>query len=161
MVLTITISHYTISNNCKLVIIPVLLVFKIISDGRRVDKGEGIDYSVCGFKELCLKLKVHSQILIAIVLGVVAGLLLGEKAGHIKFIGDIFIRLLRMIIIPLILASMVAGIVSLGDVRKLGNLGSFNLATDSAVAQASVSVPHGFIKGLRRTRWRTSSSNSV
>jgi Na+/H+-dicarboxylate symporter len=70
-----------------------------------------------------LKLKVHSQILIAIVLGVTAGLLLGEKAGHIKIVGDVFIRLLKMIIIPLILASMVAGIVSLGDVRKLGRLG--------------------------------------
>jgi len=70
-----------------------------------------------------LKLKVHSQILIAIVLGVAVGLLLGEKAGHIKVVGDIFIRLLKMIIIPLILASMVAGIVSLGDVRKLGRIG--------------------------------------
>jgi len=75
------------------------------------------------FKELHLKLKVHSQILIAIVLGVTVGLLLGEKAGHIKVVGDIFIRLLKMIIIPLILASMVAGIVSLGDVRKLGRIG--------------------------------------
>lgn len=70
-----------------------------------------------------LKLKVHSQILIAIVLGVAAGLLLGEKTSHIKVVGDIFIRLLKMIIIPLILASMVAGIVSLGDVRKLGRIG--------------------------------------
>jgi len=70
-----------------------------------------------------LKLKVHSQILIAIVLGVAAGLLLGEKTGHIKGVGDIFIRLLKMIIIPLILASMVAGIVSLGDVRKPGRIG--------------------------------------
>jgi len=70
-----------------------------------------------------LKLKVHSQILIAIVLGVVVGLLLREKAVHIKIVGDIFIRLLKMIIIPLILASMVAGIVSLGDVRKLGRIG--------------------------------------
>jgi Na+/H+-dicarboxylate symporter len=70
-----------------------------------------------------LKLKVHSQIVIAIVLGVAVGLLLGEKAGHIKVVGDIFIRLLKMIIIPLILASMVTGIVSLGDVRKLGRIG--------------------------------------
>ncbi|MHC4337146.1 MAG: dicarboxylate/amino acid:cation symporter [Planctomycetota bacterium] len=70
-----------------------------------------------------MKLKVHSQILIAIVLGVVVGLLLREKASHIEIVGDIFIRLLKMIIIPLILASMVAGIVSLGDVRKLGRIG--------------------------------------
>ena len=70
-----------------------------------------------------MKLKVHSQILIAIVLGVVAGLLFGKEVVHIKIVGDIFIRLLKMIIIPLILASMVAGIVSLGDVRKLGRIG--------------------------------------
>jgi len=72
---------------------------------------------------LYLKLKVHTQILIAIVLGVVVGILLGEKAAHIKIVGDMFIRLLKAIIIPLILASMVAGIVSLGDVRKLGRIG--------------------------------------
>jgi proton glutamate symport protein len=72
---------------------------------------------------LHLKLKVHTQILIAIVLGVVVGILLGEKAAHIKIVGDLFIRLLKAIIIPLILASMVAGIVSLGDVRKLGRIG--------------------------------------
>ena len=70
-----------------------------------------------------MKLKVHTQILIAIVLGVVVGIFLGEKAIHIKIAGDIFIRLLKAIIIPLILASMVAGIVSLGDVRKLGRIG--------------------------------------
>jgi len=70
-----------------------------------------------------LKLKVHTQILIAIVLGVLVGILLGEKASHIKIVGDMFIQLLKAIIIPLILASMVAGIVSLGDVRKLGRIG--------------------------------------
>jgi len=70
-----------------------------------------------------LRLKVHTQILIAIVLGAVVGLTLGEKAVHLKVVGDMFIRLLKMIIIPLILASMVAGIVSLGDVRRLGRIG--------------------------------------
>ncbi len=38
-------------------------------------------------------------------------------------VGDIFIRLLRMIIIPLIMASMVAGIVSIGNIRNLGRIG--------------------------------------
>ena len=70
-----------------------------------------------------MRLKIHTQILIAIVLGVGVGLALGDKADHLKVVGDIFIRLLRMIIIPLILASMVVGIVSLGDIRKLGRIG--------------------------------------
>ncbi len=70
-----------------------------------------------------MRVKVHTQILIAIVLGTVVGLALGEKAGHLKVVGDMFIQLLKMIIIPLILASMVAGIISLGDVRRLGRIG--------------------------------------
>ena len=70
-----------------------------------------------------MKVKVHTQILIAIVLGVIIGFALGEKAVHLKVVGDIFIQLLKMIIIPLIMASMVAGIVSLGDVRRLGRIG--------------------------------------
>ena len=70
-----------------------------------------------------MKLKVHTQIVIAIVLGLVVGLVLGEKAEGTKVVGDLFIQLLKMIIIPLIMASMVAGVVSLGDVRKLGRIG--------------------------------------
>ena len=70
-----------------------------------------------------MKIKTHTQILIAIIAGVAAGLLLGERADFLKTAGDIFIRLLKMIIIPLIMASMVAGIVSIGNVRNLGRIG--------------------------------------
>ena len=70
-----------------------------------------------------MKPKVSIQIFIAIILGVLAGLLFGEKTAHIKIVGDLFIRLLRMIIIPLILASMVAGIASIGNIRNLGRIG--------------------------------------
>ena len=56
-------------------------------------------------------------------MGVVAGLVLGEKTSHLKIVGDMFIRLLKMIIIPHILASMVSGIISLGDIRRLGRIG--------------------------------------
>jgi Na+/H+-dicarboxylate symporter len=87
-----------------------------------------------------LRLKVHTQILIAIVLGTVAGLALGEKAIHLKVVGDMFIRLLKMIIIPLILASMVAGIVSLGDVRRLGRIGLKTFIYYTATTLLAVSV---------------------
>jgi len=87
-----------------------------------------------------LKAKIHTQILIAIILGVVVGLLLGENAGHIKVVGDIFIRLLRMIIMPLILASMVAGIVSIGNVRNLGRIGLRTFVYYMATTLLAVSV---------------------
>lgn len=69
-----------------------------------------------------MKIKIHTQIFIAIIAGVGAGVLLGPNAEHIKIIGDIFIRLLRMIIIPLIMASMVTGIVSIGSGKNLGRI---------------------------------------
>ncbi|MHC4070720.1 MAG: dicarboxylate/amino acid:cation symporter [Planctomycetota bacterium] len=87
-----------------------------------------------------MKLKLHTQILIAIVLGIAVGLLLGEKAVHVKIAGDMFIRLLKAIIIPLILASMVAGIVSLGDVRKLGRIGLRTFGYYVATTTLAVSV---------------------
>ncbi|MEJ2703594.1 MAG: cation:dicarboxylase symporter family transporter, partial [Sedimentisphaerales bacterium] len=87
-----------------------------------------------------MKLKIHTQILIAIVLAVVAGVLLGEKASDVKVVGDLFIRLLKAIIIPLILASMVAGIVSLGDVRKLGRIGAKTFVYYMATTTLSVGV---------------------
>ncbi|MBN1819047.1 MAG: cation:dicarboxylase symporter family transporter, partial [Sedimentisphaerales bacterium] len=70
-----------------------------------------------------MKLKIHTQILIAIGVGIVLGVLLGPHAVHIKIIGDLFIRLLRMIIIPLIVASMITGVVSIGHAGKLGRMG--------------------------------------
>jgi len=87
-----------------------------------------------------MKLKVHTQILAAIVLGVLTGLILGEKTGHLKIIGDMFIRLLKMIIIPLILASMVTGMVSIGDIRRLGRLGLKTFIYYMATTILAVSV---------------------
>jgi proton glutamate symport protein len=89
---------------------------------------------------LRLKFKVHTQILTAIVLGILTGLVLGEKTTHLKIVGDMFIRLLRMIIIPLILASMVTGIVSLGDIRRLGRLGLKTFCYYTATTILAVSV---------------------
>jgi Na+/H+-dicarboxylate symporter len=75
------------------------------------------------------------------ILGVILGLLLGHfntapkyedttyakiAAGalaQLDFVGSMFIRLLKMIIIPLIVASLVSGVASLGDARSLGRLG--------------------------------------
>jgi proton glutamate symport protein len=69
-----------------------------------------------------MKIKLHTQIFIAIIAGGIVGFLLGPDAEHLKIIGDIFIRLLRMIIIPLIMASMITGIVSIGSGRNLGRI---------------------------------------
>ena len=70
-----------------------------------------------------MKIKIHTQILIAIVAGIVLGLVMPDLAGRIEFIGTLFIKLLKMIIVPLIIASMVSGVVSVGNFKRLGRIG--------------------------------------
>jgi len=68
-------------------------------------------------------MKLYQKILIGLFLGFFAGLILGDKAEYLKPIGDIFIRSLRLIVVPLILATLVTGVASAGDIRKIGRMG--------------------------------------
>jgi Na+/H+-dicarboxylate symporter len=70
-----------------------------------------------------IKIKLHHQIFIGLILGVVIGLVFGEKASVIKPIGTIFLNLIIMIVVPLVFVSLMLGTASLGDFRKLGRIG--------------------------------------
>ncbi|NOR54356.1 MAG: cation:dicarboxylase symporter family transporter, partial [Candidatus Aminicenantes bacterium] len=70
-----------------------------------------------------IKIKLHNQIFIGLILGVVVGLVFGEKATIIKPVGTIFLRIITMIVVPLVLVSLMLGTASLGDIRKLGRIG--------------------------------------
>ena len=68
------------------------------------------------------------KILIGLILGIVGGLIAGPTAVPwmkvwIAPIGTIFINLIKMVIVPVVLASIVAGVASIGDVKKLGRVG--------------------------------------
>lgn len=68
------------------------------------------------------------KIFIALILSVVAGLILGESNLYwiktfIAPIGTMFINLIKMIIVPVVLASLVCGVTSLGTLKKLGRIG--------------------------------------
>ncbi|MFA1821921.1 dicarboxylate/amino acid:cation symporter [Virgibacillus oceani] len=63
------------------------------------------------------------QILIAFVLAIAVGLLFGENASVVEPLGDLFLRLIQFIIVPLILATIIVGVTSAGNIRKLGRLG--------------------------------------
>ncbi|UCB54124.1 MAG: cation:dicarboxylase symporter family transporter [Thiotrichales bacterium] len=60
------------------------------------------------------KLALYQQTLIGLVLGVITGVFLGELAAVFKIIGDIFIRLLQVTVIPYISLSLITGLGSLG-----------------------------------------------
>ena len=93
------------------------------------------------------RLKLHHWILIAMLLGAAIGLplnvlaaegvldtkLVRDIADVGKEIGGIFLRLLQMLVVPLIVASLITGVTGMGDLRALGKLGgrtiTFYLAT--------------------------------
>ena len=63
------------------------------------------------------------RILGALVLGGIFGLLIGEQAESIKWIGDIFVRLVRMLIVPLVFVTLVAGVTAIQDPKRIGSIG--------------------------------------
>lgn len=78
-----------------------------------------------------MKLKLHWQIVIAMAVGVLLGLVFrnvynaapeGWFYGLICAFGEIFIRLLKMVIVPLIFTSIVSGVASIGEGRSIGRL---------------------------------------
>jgi Na+/H+-dicarboxylate symporter len=89
-----------------------------------------------------MKIKLHHQIFIAMIVGAGVGLPLNmlAEAGRIpeeiprtiakygKGVGDVFLRLLSMIVAPLILTSLVSGVTSSGNLSGLGRLGGRTLA---------------------------------
>ena len=62
-------------------------------------------------------------IIVAMFLGIVAGVLLGEKASMFSPLGDIFIQLIKMVVIPLIAVSIISGAASIGNSKSAGKVG--------------------------------------
>lgn len=75
------------------------------------------------------KVSLPVQILIALLLGIVVGAVLGAAglssitADYIKPFGDIFVNLLKFIVVPVVLISMIDGILSMDDMKKVGAVG--------------------------------------
>jgi Na+/H+-dicarboxylate symporter len=68
--------------------------------------------------------KLHWQILIAMALAIPYGLLTGEAGAEaVGWLGDLFLRLLKMVVVPLILFSIVSGVTGVGDLKGVGRMG--------------------------------------
>ena len=93
--------------------------------------------------------KTGNYILIGMVLGATLGTLggyfLGDIFIEIKFLGTIFLNALKMVVIPLIVASIIVGVSSLGDIRKLGRT--------SAIRIPSISGSPRYLAKLRFNGW--------
>lgn len=89
------------------------------------------------------RLGLPAQMGIGMVAGIVAGILMknmGWNAEYVKPFGDLFIRLIRMVVLPLVFASLVAGAASMGDARKLGSIASKTLVWYFATTGVAVAL---------------------
>ena len=73
------------------------------------------------------KLSLSTKILIALIVGIVVGVILQGSPdianNVIKPFGTLFLNLIKLIVVPLVLASLVVGTFGLGDVKKIGKIG--------------------------------------
>ena len=101
-----------------------------------------------------IKSNLALQIFIALILAIVVGLLMGKQAAfanaYIKPFGTIFLNLLKFIVCPIVLFSILAGMISMKDIKKVGSIGAktvvYYLLT-TAVAIVIGLVMGGIFKG--------------
>ncbi|WP_297406756.1 dicarboxylate/amino acid:cation symporter [uncultured Cetobacterium sp.] len=74
------------------------------------------------------KLGSSGFIIIAMFLGILTGAILGEKASIFAPLGDIFLKLITMLIVPLVFFSIISGAASLGKTKSAGKIGILTLA---------------------------------
>ena len=75
------------------------------------------------YKKERKKLSLAAKTFIGFGIGIVIGLVFGEKATILAPLGDIFLNMIQMIVVPMVFLSITAGVASLGDLRKLRNIG--------------------------------------
>ena len=80
------------------------------------------------------------RILLALVLGVIVGMIWGPGASTISRLGDLFVRLIRMVVVPLVFVTLVSGVVAMGDPAKLGSLGAKTLAVYMLTTLAAIVI---------------------
>lgn len=120
------------------------------------------------------KLSLAEKILIAMLLAILAGLLLQSHAdiaeNYIATFGTIFLNLIRFIIAPIVLFSIIAGVLSLSDIRKIGMIGGTTLvyyvcttalATIIGLFFASLFQPHFPVLSTSNLSYEAAESPSV
>jgi Na+/H+-dicarboxylate symporter len=85
------------------------------------------------------------RVLAALALGLALGAFWPGAAPYFQFLGDLFVRAIRMLVVPIVLVTIASGITALGDPRRIGSLGARAVGLFAATTAIAVSV--GMIVG--------------
>jgi aerobic C4-dicarboxylate transport protein len=83
---------------------------------------------------------LYIQVLIAVFAGILIGHFFPDFGKSLKPLGDGFIKLVKMIIAPIIFCTVVHGIASMGDIKKLGRIGIKTLFYFEAVSTIALII---------------------
>ncbi|ONF96210.1 dicarboxylate/amino acid:cation symporter [Sphingomonas jeddahensis] len=86
------------------------------------------------------------RVVAGLVLGALLGLVAPEAAPAVKIVGDLFVRLIKMLVVPVVLITIAAGIAGLGDPRRLGPIGGRTIGLFALTTLIAVSI--GMVVGL-------------
>ncbi|WP_404452259.1 dicarboxylate/amino acid:cation symporter [Virgibacillus necropolis] len=92
------------------------------------------------------KIGLLTQILIAFVLAIIAGIIFGPSIDVVQPLGDLFLRLIQFIIVPLITSSLIVGVASTGSMQTLGRIGGKTIIYYLTTTLIAVSI--GLIAAL-------------
>ena len=83
------------------------------------------------------------KILIGMVLGILVGAVMGPDAEVLKPIGTLFINAIKMLIVPLVFCSLVVGVTSMQDTRKMGRIGLKSVALYMGTTAVAITIGLG------------------
>lgn len=89
------------------------------------------------------KISLASQILIGLVLGIVVGWIFYGNANvqtYLQPVGDIFLNLIKMIVVPIIVSTLIVGVAGTGDIKQLGRLGGKTLIYFEVITTIAIIV---------------------
>ena len=86
-------------------------------------------------------------IIVAMVAGIIAGILMGEGANIFAPLGSLFIQLIKMLVVPLVGISIISGAASLGSSRSAGKIGivSIGYILMTTVIAVAIAIAAGLI----------------
>ena len=91
-----------------------------------------------------MKRKLENRLLLAMIAAILAGgasgFIWGESMQVVAWLGELFLTALKMLIVPLVAASIITGVAGLGDVRKLGRLGGISIGYYACTTLIAVSI---------------------
>lgn len=89
------------------------------------------------------KISLAAQILIGLVLGVIVGaVFFGNEnvQSYLQPLGDIFLNLIKMIVVPIIISTLIVGVAGTGDIKQLGRLGGKTLIYFEVITTVAIAV---------------------